>query len=68
MSKACGGVNNAIERFKSLIAADIISDAIRNALIKTNAKSGGRPVKINRATIFNWRKAVKENGRMLALV
>lgn len=63
MSKACGGVNNAIERFKSLIAAD----TIRNALIKANAKSGGRPVKISRATIFNWRKAVKENGTMLAL-
>lgn len=67
MSKACGGVNNAIERFKSLIAADTISDTIRNALIKANAKSGGRPVKISRATIFNWRKAVKENGTMLAL-
>ncbi len=67
LSTVYGGINNAICKFQELINADELNEDLKNALIKANAKSGGRPVKISRATIFNWRKAVKENGTILAL-
>jgi transposase-like Mu len=67
MSKVCGGVNSAIEKFKSLVETGMVSDTLQEALVTANARSGRRAVKISRATIFNWRKAVKENGTILAL-
>lgn len=67
LSTVYGGINNAICKFQELINADELNEDLKNALVRANAKSGGRPVKISRATIFNWRKAVKENGTILAL-
>ncbi len=67
MSQIYGGINSAINQLKILIKNDNINDELRKALIQANAKSGGKQVNISRATIFNWRKAVKENGTVLAL-
>lgn len=67
MSQIYGGINNAINQFRALIDSGQINDELRKALIQANAKSGGKPANISRATIFNWRKAIKENGTILAL-
>lgn len=67
LSSIYGGINNAIDKFKSLIISGQMNDEIKKALIKANAKNGGKPATISRATIFNWRKAVKETGTVLAL-
>lgn len=61
------GVNNGIKKFIELISHNDVSEEIKNALIRANAKSAGKPVKVSRATIFNWRKAVKETGTVAGL-
>lgn len=67
MSAVFGGINNAIVKFNELIKNNQINEELKKALIQANAKSGGKQASISRATIFNWRKAVKETGTVLAL-
>lgn len=66
LSVVCGGINNAILKLNELINSPEVSEELKKAIIKANAKSKGI-VKLSRATIFNWRKAVKESGTVLAL-
>lgn len=68
LSLLSGGINNAISKLQDLINQDNISDGLRQALLKANAKNGNKPAKISRATIFNWRKAVKDSGTIYGLV
>lgn len=65
LAQLCG-INNAIEKFKEQITNETLSPETKNALLKANGKSGNK-LKISRATIFNWRKAVKDAGTTLAL-
>lgn len=65
LAQVCG-INNAIAKFKEQIANDSLRPETKAALLKANGKSGNK-IKISRATIFNWRKAVKEAGTTLAL-
>ncbi|MFV0626130.1 MAG: Mu transposase C-terminal domain-containing protein [Alphaproteobacteria bacterium] len=61
------GTNKAIQKFVELVFQGDVPEEIKKALVKANAKSGGKPVKISRATIFNWKKAIKESGSIAGL-
>lgn len=66
MANVLGGTNAAIDKFKRLVDDGLVAEDMKSTLIRANAKSG-KLLKISRATIFNWKKAVKDAGTTTAL-
>lgn len=65
LAQVCG-INAAIIKFQTMISDGTLRPETAEALKKANGRSGNK-IKISRATIFNWRKAVKDAGTTLAL-
>ena len=63
LAQICG-INAAITKFQTMISDGTLRQEMAEAVKKANGRSGNK-VKISRATIFNWRKAVKDAGRRL---